>query len=560
MTDKILMKFAKKGINLSPEAYNLILEDENPTMLASSVIVKLKGRDYKPKDLISVSIDVINSIKEELGSNNIKKPVMNKIKIEREPVEKPLTKKEKVDVKKEEITLQLKEKKKIIEEAKQIKEVISEQKIANVSSETVEDVKIKYERNMNKIDAVYDYKVIQDSSKKSYTSGEIEDMIAYFQNRYEKLSNILKRRPELKVTQKINEIDDNADQSLNMILMVKSIRTTKNGHKLIEFEDDTGSLPVLFSNKNEELFDEAEKLIRDEVIGVIADKQAGKDNIAFGREIINPGVLRIKEKPMDFGIVFLSDIHIGSLNFLEEEFNKFINWINCDYGSEEQRKVAEDIKYLLIDGDIVDGIGVYPNQEHDLAIKDIRLQYDEAARFLGKIRSDVKIIIAPGNHDASRIAEPQPAIPEEYAKSLYELDNVEFVSNPAVISCDGINILMYHGESFLEFQQGSNKFDQLKNEGIMEEMLNKRHLAPVYGEKTPLASELEDYLVIDEIPDILHTGHVHVNRYKKYQGVHLINSGTWQTQTDFQKIKNIIPTPGQVGIIHKNKYKQFNFI
>ncbi len=560
MTDKILMKFAKKGINLSPEAYNLILEDENPTMLASSVIVKLKGRDYKPKDLISVSRDVINSIKEELGSNNIKKPVMNKIKIEREPVEKPLTKKEKVDVKKEEITLQLKEKKKIVEEAKQAKEVISEQKIANVSSETVEDVKIKYERNMNKIDAVYDYKVIQDSSKKSYTSGEIEDMIAYFQNRYEKLSNILKRRPELKVTQKINEIDDNADQSLNMILMVKSIRTTKNGHKLIEFEDDTGTLPVLFSNKNEELFDEAEKLIRDEVIGVVADKQAGKDNIAFGREIINPGVLRIKEKPMDFGIVFLSDIHIGSLNFLEEEFNKFINWINCDYGSEEQRKVAEDIKYLLIDGDIVDGIGVYPNQEHDLAIKDIRLQYDEAARFLGKIRSDVKIIIAPGNHDASRIAEPQPAIPEEYAKSLYELDNVEFVSNPAVISCDGINILMYHGESFLEFQQGSNKFDQLKNEGIMEEMLNKRHLAPVYGEKTPLASELEDYLVIDEIPDILHTGHVHVNRYKKYQGVHLINSGTWQTQTDFQKIKNIIPTPGQVGIIHKNKYKRFNFI
>ena len=69
---------------------------------------------------------------------------------------------------------------------------------------------------MNKIDAVYDYKVIQDSSKKSYTSGEIEDMIAYFQNRYEKLSNILKRRPELKVTQKINEIDDNADQSLNI--------------------------------------------------------------------------------------------------------------------------------------------------------------------------------------------------------------------------------------------------------------------------------------------------------------------------------------------------------
>ena len=34
-------------------------------------------------------------------------------------------------------------------------------------------------------------------------------MIAYFQNRYEKLSKILSQRPELKMTQKVNEIQDN---------------------------------------------------------------------------------------------------------------------------------------------------------------------------------------------------------------------------------------------------------------------------------------------------------------------------------------------------------------
>jgi DNA polymerase II small subunit (EC 2.7.7.7) len=48
-------------------------------------------------------------------------------------------------------------------------------------------------------------------------------------------------------------------------------------------------------------------------------------------------------------------------------------------------------------------------------------QYEEAARLIGEIRDDIKIIIAPGNHDASRIAEPQPAIPKEYAKPLYQL-------------------------------------------------------------------------------------------------------------------------------------------
>ena len=50
---------------------------------------------------------------------------------------------------------------------------------------------------------------------------------------------------------------------------------------------------------------------------------------------------------MDFGIVFLSDVHIGSLTFLEDAFSKFIDWINCEYGDEKQRRVAEDVKYLI---------------------------------------------------------------------------------------------------------------------------------------------------------------------------------------------------------------------
>ena len=338
--------------------------------------------------------------------------------------------------------------------------------------------------------------------------------------------------------------------------MVKEIRSTKNGHKLVEFEDETGSISILFSNKNEEMFADAEKLVKDEVVGVIATKN---DDLAIANQLIYPGVTKISEKEMDFGVVFLSDVHIGSLTFLEDEFENFINWINCDFGNEEQRKVAQDIKYLIVAGDIVDGIGVYPNQDKELSLKDIRLQYDEAARFLGKIRNDIKIIIAPGNHDASRLAEPQPAIPEEYAKSLYMLDNVEFVSNPAVVSLDGINVLLYHGESFNELPMAIKGLSYEKNEQMMEELLKKRHLAPIYGERTPLASELEDYLVIEKVPDIFHTGHIHINSYKKFNGIHMINSGTFQTQTDYQKIKNIEPTPAQVPVIHKGKYKLFRF-
>ena len=559
-TNKILLKFAKKGINLSPEAYERVVNAENPLNFASNLIVKLKSDKFSSKDLVSVSgetVDEILGVKPKAESPSQKplaadeKPVVEKEAPKKEPeVDKTPQKDAPKEIEK---TGSLESFKKESDKTETYvnKEILE-------ASETIKDTKIKFKRNEQKTNVQYDFKIIQDTSKKSYTSGELENLIAYFKSRYEKLANILSKRPELRNYTKIADIDDSQD-SLSLILMVREIRSSKNGHKIVEFEDDTGNISVLFSNKNEELFAEAEKLVRDEVVGVIANKSDDR-GFAFGQEIINPGVLRIPEKKMDFGIVFLSDVHIGSLTFLEDAFQRFIDWINCEFGDEEQRRVAEDVKYLIIGGDIVDGIGVYPNQDKELAIKDITEQYNEAARFLGNIRSDIKIIIAPGNHDASRVAEPQPAVPEEYAKALYELDNVEFISNPGVVSLDGINVLIYHGRSFDDLVMAVKEFTYEKSDDIMEEMLQKRHLAPIYGERTPLASELEDYLVIDELPDIFHTGHIHINSYKRFKGIHLINSGTFQTQTEFQKIYNINPTPAEVPIIHKGKYRHFKFL
>jgi len=587
-TNKILLKFAKKGINLSPEAYDKVINAENPVDFASNLIVKLKSDKFTSKDLVSVSgetVDEITGNKVAPETSNQDTLIKDEKKVDKTPQPENKTTETKKPIvglkstnKTAEVTSTSAEKPKVEKtaEAPNVKtEVKKPTSIENLKkesdkpeihvneeiekvSETIKDTKIKFKRNEQKSNVTYDFKIIQDTSKKSYTSGELENLISYFKSRYEKLANILSKRPELRNFTKIADIDDGME-SLSMILMVREIRTSKNGHKIVEFEDDTGTISVLFSKNNEEMFAEAEKLVKDEVVGVIANKSDDR-NFAFGQQIINPGVLRIPDKEMDFGIVFLSDVHIGSLTFLEDAFQRFIDWINCEAGDEEQRRVAEDVKYLIIGGDIVDGIGVYPNQDKELAIKDITEQYNEAARFLGNIRSDIKIIIAPGNHDASRVAEPQPAVPEEYAKALYELDNVEFISNPGVVSLDGINVLIYHGRSFDDMVMAVKEFEYEKSELIMEELLKKRHLAPLYGERTPLASELEDYLVIDEVPDIFHTGHIHINSYKRFKGVHLINSGTFQTQTEFQKIYNINPTPAEVPIIHKGKYKHYKFI
>jgi DNA polymerase II small subunit len=575
-TNKILLKFAKKGINLSPEAYDKVINAENPLDFASNLIVKLKSDKFTSKDLVCVSgdtVDEITGVKTEPENDNqdtLIKPSQTETEKTVDKTPQPPKKvsdtqsqaPKKVIEKKPEPAGNENEVKRpdsiddLKKEDDKPKPFVNE--AIEKASETIKDTKIKFKRNEQKSDVQYDFEIIQDTSKKSYTSGELENLISYFKSRYDKLAKILSRRPELRNYTKIADIDDGMD-SLSLILMVREIRSSKNGHKIVEFEDDTGNISVLFSNKNEELFAEAEKLVRDEVVGVIANKSSDA-GFAFGQQIINPGVLSIPEKEMDFSIVFLSDVHIGSLTFLEDAFQRFIDWINCEAGDEEQRRVAENVKYLIIGGDIVDGIGVYPNQDKELAIKDITEQYNEAARFLGNIRSDIKIIIAPGNHDASRVAEPQPAVPEEYAKALYELDNVEFISNPGVVSLDGINVLIYHGRSFDDLVMAIKSFEYEKSDEIMIELLQKRHLAPIYGERTPLASELEDYLVIDELPDVFHTGHIHINSYKKYKGIHLINSGTFQTQTEFQKIYNINPTPAEVPVLHKGKYRHFKFL
>lgn len=251
--------------------------------------------------------------------------------------------------------------------------------------------------------------------------------------------------------------------------MVNSVRTTKNNHRIIEVEDDTGVTPVLVHKDNEKLFKLSEKIVNDEVIGVVGVR---KGSLVIASEIINPGVPRKEDKEMDFSAVFISDIHIGSSTFLEDAFKRFTSWINGDYGDEEQREIANDVRYLVVAGDIVDGIGVYPHQEEELTIKDIYGQYEEAARLLGDI-NDVKMVIAPGNHDACRLAEPQPALPEHYAPELYKIKNTEFVSNPSVVSLDGINTLIYHGRSFDDFAMTIKGMSHERTDLIMKELLEK---------------------------------------------------------------------------------------
>ena len=272
---------------------------------------------------------------------------------------------------------------------------------------------------------------------------------------------------------------------------------------------------------------------------------ASKDgDLVIAKDIIRPDV------PLSSGmapngsqsiVAFVSDIHIGSNTFLEEEWRRFVGWLKKD-------PVAKDIGYIIMPGDLVDGIGVYPGQEDELKIDDLYAQYTALSEIIKGFPDWVQVVMMPGNHDAVRLAEPQPALPNDI-RDLFD-SSVRFVGNPCLMEVEERKILAYHGKSIDDFNSGTRHLNYTNPHEAMKEMLRRRHMAPVYGDKTPLAPEQKDYLVIDTVPDIFVTGHVHVCRLDEYRGIRLINASAWQSQTAFQRMHNQMPEPAKVPMVH----------
>jgi DNA polymerase II small subunit len=363
------------------------------------------------------------------------------------------------------------------------------------------------------------------------------DYLHYFRDRYNRLGGMIRSRCGAMPIEGLTRNTRYRQEECTIIGMVVEVKVTTNGHRIAEIEDSSASIPVLF-RKDRPVFSDAERIIPDEVIG-IKGKLSQDGKLFFAEQLYRPDIRidNIPYKSKQPGkAVFISDVHVGSNTFLEECWNRFADWLS-----------DSDFSYLLIAGDLVDGIGIYPGQESELEIKNIYEQYDAFGAMMRDLPSRMKIIIAPGNHDVVRGAEPQPVIPQQFTKKFPE--NCMLVENPALVNLQGIRVLMYHGRS-IDDMIGLIPGATYEQSGLMmEEMLQRRHLAPAYGRKTPIAAGKTDRLIIDPLPEILHTGHVHIRGITTYRGVLGINAGTWQSQTAFQKQMNVSPTPAQAVVV-----------
>jgi len=390
---------------------------------------------------------------------------------------------------------------------------------------------------------------------------EVKHFVTYLKKRYEKIKGFLLTRSDLQGAISLSKVARKTEKEpVALIGIVLTKDTTKNGHIILTLEDPTGIVKILVHNKNKEMMEAATELVLDEVIGITG--VMGGD-IVFGDSIIFPEVplKEFKKCNDDVCAVFTSDLHVGSDMFIEEELEKFIGWLNLEYGDDDQKELAKKVKYIFIAGDLVDGVGIYPGQDKELVIKDIVEQYNKCAEYLGRIRKDIKIVVCGGNHDALRIAEPQPPLNKVFAKAIYNLKNVEVVSNPAVVNVhkvngfQGFDVLMYHGYCFDYYV---NNVEYIRNNGgydradlLMEFLLKKRHLAPTHASTLYMPDMEKDPLVIDVIPDFFVTGHTHHDVVvKNYKNITLIGAGSWQKITSFQeKLGHTNILPGRVPVV-----------
>jgi DNA polymerase II small subunit len=374
-----------------------------------------------------------------------------------------------------------------------------------------------------------------------------EPLAAYgtlFASRYKALARLLRGRSTLPNLVPVGEAVERPGTA-SVIGMVRDVRTTPEKHHIIvRVEDDTGALECFVPKDSPAA---KTTFLPDEVVGlqlaVGPDRSRAPRVVGVERPESSRG--RVEHRAAGPSrVLFLSDLHIGSRSFLSGPWSELAEFL---HGRGAAPELAREIQFVVVAGDLVDGIGIYPNQERDLALNDVFQQYEELGRRLRDLPERLRLILIPGNHDAVCPAEPQPSLTPEVAGLLPP--NATCLSNPSTVALEGVVVTAYHGRSFDDLIPALPGASYSRPTDVMKRMLAMRHLAPMYGGRTPLAPLARDGLVIDPPPDILVTGHAHTFGVDQHNGTLLLNASTWQAETEYQRMRNITPVPAHAAVV-----------
>ena len=115
--------------------------------------------------------------------------------------------------------------------------------------------------------------VAGDVTGRSTGTGEYGDFVTVFRDRYEKLSKQLRGRVNHRPAEAVGSMNGGTDAA--MIGLVNDVRSTKNGHRIVELEDTTGTFPCL--------------VMRDREFAGLLDELLPDDCVAVARTLSDDG-------------------------------------------------------------------------------------------------------------------------------------------------------------------------------------------------------------------------------------------------------------------------------
>lgn len=309
------------------------------------------------------------------------------------------------------------------------------------------------------------------AKRKEISAADVADN---FTKRYQKLSELISKKPDLENLISINRIPETTDNKFSIIAMVREINP---GDRTIVVEDLTGSTSIYISD---EAAGDYSYLVEDEVIGLVCDMEDFGSKRAT--KIVFPDIplpTKIATSSSDILCMFLSDIHIDEPGFLSRSFEKLGDYL---------KKIKSDTIVFIL-GD------VSSNEE-------------KVKKFREMFPKNFSIMVLKGDVDEEKD---------------------DYLPDPVELEIGGVKIFLTHGEMFQKY------FERFKisPENLMLQIVKKRHLSPSFKSNPTLD---EEKLFLDEVPDIFVTGHFHDPRILNYKGVTLISLGSFITQPIFWSI------------------------
>ncbi|MEM0356473.1 MAG: metallophosphoesterase [Candidatus Anstonellales archaeon] len=390
------------------------------------------------------------------------------------------------------------------------------------------------------------------------TRSTVDDFIELYRSRFRAISKLFNRNHDDKIIDIVDFMELTDNKNLNRDIMVIGVvfrkGVSKNGNLVLDLEigsedlERFGVRKFIVPKDHPEYLNYKNTILEDDIIKVYA-----KWNGNFGiiREISYPDLNSNNPMPNiedDFYILYISDLHFGSKHVNMKAVNNFLKYIH-----DPMNRIASKIKYIVIAGDNVEGVGIYPGQEKELDILDIEKQYIEFNKFIEQIPEHIEVIFIPGNHDATRRNEPTEII----LKDLIWVDSYS-LPNPVYVKIHGIEHLIYHGTSLDSYINTLPGMSYSRPEQAAIEMIRRRHMSSII-EGNPVAPLREDFLVIRKMPHVFNMGHVHKKFVTYFKPAYIVNPGTFQNQTPFQEKVGLNPDVGY-GCLFNPKQNRFYWI